>query len=183
MVWLLPALQLRHTKVGGDVAEKSMKATQGSNQRMQDSEVFLSVKQAESGDWIGLLRQCVSEMEADRWRESCVSLSAWKPAQQQRYKAVESRAGQGGILQARAALEGGQQVANDGRTLKQFEGLVAVQVDGAERHGLSQVIELAWRQKLDRIVIKKTVLRGRIWRLQRVSTLVPVDGAITSSGL
>ena len=54
---------------------------EGHNQRKQDHEVYLRVKRAERGDWIGLLRHYVDKMEAGKQHESQVMLSAWRMAE------------------------------------------------------------------------------------------------------
>ena len=82
-VWLLPTRLLRRVPAGGDAAESGMRKVtrEGHNQRKQDHEVYLRVKRAERGDWIGLLRHYVDEMEAGKQHESQVMLSAWRLAE------------------------------------------------------------------------------------------------------
>ena len=95
--------------------------------RRRDISKTERVKLVETGNAFLVLKQYNDELDDTVMDENPSALAAWRAAQQKTTLAVHNRAAEGVIRQARAALNAGLKVANDGRTLNELlRGLVPV---------------------------------------------------------
>ena len=100
-------------------------------------------------------------------------LPAWTDAQQKNYTRAIRKAVDGGLKQAKTALESGPEVPRDESTMLELCPLVAVDVDDAERRAQTIAAMRARALHAACPTLRMKHLRSRVWRLKSVASAGP----------
>ena len=168
-LWVLPTLLLR-VPPSTEAADENAK-TAGARKR--ESFVIDRVKLIEADHAIDLLETYVAEMENPTANRDQNMLPAWTDAQQKNYTRAVRKAVDGGLKQAKVALESGPEVPRDESTMLELCRLVAVDVDDTERRAQTLAAMRARALHAACPTLRMKHLRSRVWRLKSVASPGP----------
>ena len=168
-LWVLPTLLLR-VPPSTEAADENVK-TAGARKR--ESLVIDRVKLIEADHALDLLETYVAEMENPTTNQDQNMLLAWTDAQQKNYTRAVRKAVDGGLKQAKVALESGPEVPRDESTMLELCRLVAVDVDDAERRAQTLAAMRARALHAACPTLRMKHLRSRVWRLKSVASPGP----------
>ena len=139
----------------------------------EKSLVIDRVKLIEADHALDLLETYVAEMENPTANRDQNMLPAWTDAQQKSYTRVVRKAVDGGLKQAKVALESGPEVPRDESTMLELCRLVAVDVDDTERRAQMRAAMRARALHAACPTLRLKHLRSRVWRLKSVASPGP----------
>ena len=113
----------------------------------------------------------VAELENPTTNLDRNMMPAWTDPQQKNYGRAIRKAVDGGLKQAKTALESGPEVPRDESTMLELYRLVAVDVDDAERCAQTLAAMRAPHAACPTLRMKH--LRSRVWRLKTVASPGP----------
>ena len=139
----------------------------------RESLVIDRVKLIEADHALDLLETYVAELENPTTNLDQNMLPAWTDAQQKNCARAIRKAVDGGLKQAKIALESGPEVPRDESTMQELCRLVAVDVDDAERRAQTLAVMRARALHAACPTLRMKHLRSRVWRLKSVASPGP----------